>query len=62
MVRQPIEQRRRHAFSLKDLPPVTERKVAGDQQASTFVAISEYLEQEFGSGSTERQVAQLIDD
>lgn len=56
-----VQQSGRHAFSLEDLAPIAERQVAGDQQTATFVAISEYLKQKLGSGSTERQVAELID-
>lgn len=62
MVRESIQQGGCHAFSLKDLAPVAERQVAGDQQAATFVSISEYLKQQFGSRSTERQVPEFIDD
>ena len=62
MVCQPIQQGGCHAFSLEDLAPVAERKVAGDQQTAAFVAIGEYLEQKLGPGPAERQVAQFIDD
>ena len=41
MVSQAVQQSGRHAFSLEDLSPVAERKVAGDQQAATFVPICE---------------------
>ncbi|APZ91563.1 hypothetical protein Fuma_01152 [Fuerstiella marisgermanici] len=53
MVSQPIEQRGRHAFSLEDLAPVAEGKVAGDQQAAAFVAVGKYLEQQLRAGATE---------
>jgi len=53
MVSESIQQGRRHAFSLEDLVPFAERQVARDQQAAAFVAISEYLEQKFGSGTAE---------
>ena len=59
---QPIQQGGRHAFSLEDLAPVAERKVAGDQQAATLVTIDEDLKQKFGSGSAERQITQFVDD
>ena len=62
MVRQSVQQSGRHAFSLEDLAPVAERKVAGDQQTATFVPIGEYLEQKLGPGPTERQITQLVDD
>lgn len=62
MVSQAVQQSGRHAFSLEDLSPVAERKVAGDQQAATFVTIGEHLKQKFSSGSAERQVSEFIDD
>ena len=62
MVREPVQQGRRHAFALEDLVPVAEREVAGDQQAAAFVAVGEHLEQEFGPRAAERQIAEFIDD
>ncbi|MFT5324336.1 MAG: hypothetical protein ACI8P0_002197 [Planctomycetaceae bacterium] len=62
MVGESIQQGRRHAFALEDLAPVAKREVAGDQQAAAFVAVGEDLEQQLGSGPTERQVAQFVDD
>lgn len=38
---EPIEQNRRHAFSLEHLAPITEREVAGDQQTGALRAIDE---------------------
>ncbi len=60
MVSESIQQSGRHAFALEDLAPVAEGEVAGDQQAATFVTFGEHLKQKFGSGPTERQIAQLI--
>ncbi len=62
MVSQPVQQRRRHPFSLEDLVPFAERQVAGDQQAAPFVAIGKHLEQQFGTGSAEREIAQFVAD
>ncbi len=59
---QPVQQSRRHAFALEDLAPFAERQVAGDQQAGPFIPIREDLEQQFGAGPAERQVAQLVAD
>lgn len=50
---QTVQQRRCHAFALKDLAPLAECQIAGNQQAPAFVSISEYLEQQLGSGTTE---------
>ena len=38
VMRQTIQQRRRHSLALKDLPPVAEREVARDQQALPLVS------------------------
>jgi len=59
---QPVQQGSRHAFALEDLAPLTEGQVAGEQQTGPFIPIREDLEQEFGPGPTERQIAQLIAD
>ena len=63
LVREPVEQRRPHPFSLEHLPPLAKRQVARNQQeqATPLVAIREYLEQAFRSGPAERQVSKLID-
>ena len=39
MMRQPVQQGRRHAFALEDLPPIAERKIARQQKTAAFVAI-----------------------
>ena len=54
---QPVQQGRRHTFALEDLAPFTERQVAGDQQAGSFIAIGEDLEQQFGAGAAEGEVS-----
>ena len=62
MMRQAIQQGRRHAFALEDLAPVAERKVAGQQKAAAFVTIGEDLKQQFRAAPTERQVPEFIHD
>ena len=62
MMSQTIQQRRRHPFSLEHLVPFAEGQVAGDQQAAPFVAIREHLEQQLGTGSAERKIAQFVAD
>ena len=62
VVRQAIQQGGRHAFALKDLPPVAERQIARQQQAAAFVAVGENLKQQLCTATTERQVTQLVHD
>lgn len=57
-----IEQRRGHAFALEDASPLAERQVAGDEDASVFIAVGEDLEQQFRPGSVEADVTQFIHD
>lgn len=45
---------------MKDLSPVAECQVAGQQQATAFVAISEHLEEQLGAATAERAVSQLV--
>jgi hypothetical protein len=51
-----------HSFALKDLPPVAEGQVAGQQQACAFITIGEHLKQQLGTGAAEGKVSQLIAD
>ena len=60
LVCEPIKQRRRHPFALEHLSPLAERQVAGDQKAASLVAVGEDLEEQLGTGTAERQVAQLV--
>jgi hypothetical protein len=62
MVSQSVQQGRCHAFALKDLPPVAERQVAGQQQTTAFIAIGENLKQQLRTAATERQVPEFIHD
>lgn len=62
MVCDAVQKRRRHAFALEDLAPIAEGQVAGNHQASAFVAVGEDLEQQLRSRPAERQVTQLIHD
>ena len=62
MVRQAVQQGRCHAFALKDLAPVAERQVAGQQQTAAFVAICENLKQQLCTAAAERQVSEFIHD
>lgn len=61
-VREAIEQRRGHAFTLEDLAPLAKGEVAGDQDAAALVAVGEDLEEQLGSRAAEAQIAQLVDD
>ena len=62
MMGQAIQQGCRHAFALEDLAPFAKRQVAGDQQAGSFVAVGEDLEQQLSPRTAKRQVAQLVAD
>gem|GEM_PF-3275534 len=62
MMRQAIQQGRRHAFALENLAPIAERKIAGQQKTAAFVAIGEDLKQQFRTTATERQIPQFIHD
>src|SRR5262249_22920622 len=62
VVRQAVQERRRHPLALEDLIPFTERQVARDQDAATLVAIGEDSEQELDSASTHRDISQLVAD
>ena len=62
MMSQAVQQGRCHPFSLEHLVPFAEGQVAGDQQAAPFVAISEHLEQQFGTRSAERKIAEFVAD
>ena len=44
---EPIQQSRRHAYSLEHLAPITEREIAGDQRTGSVVAVGEQLERHF---------------
>ena len=62
VVSQAVQQSGRHAFALKDLTPVAERQIAGQQQAAAFVAVREDLKQQLRTAATERQITQFIHD
>ena len=62
LVREPVEQRRRHALALEHLAPLPERQVARQQQAPAFVAVREHLEEQFGAGPAEREAPQFVHD
>jgi len=53
MMRKAIQQSGGHSLPLKDLYPLTKRKIAGDQQAAPLVAVSKDLEQKLGSRTAE---------
>ena len=62
MMREPIEQRAGQPFRTEDRGPLIEWQIAGDQRGATFVALTEHLEEQFGTNGGERHVAQFIDD
>jgi len=62
MMSQPVQQGSGHLLPLKDLHPFAERKVAGNKQAASLIAISEDLEQKLGSCSAEGKITKFITD
>lgn len=62
MMRQPIQQGRRHAFALEDLAPIAEGKIARQQKTAAFVAIGKNLKQEFRTAAAERQITEFVHD
>ena len=52
-VRKSVQERPGHALSLKDLAPVAERQVTGDEHAGALVALPKDPEQELDAAATE---------
>ena len=53
VVRQAIQQGRRHSLALKDLNPFAERQIAGDQKAGSLIPVGKDLEQQLRSRTAE---------
>src|SRR3984893_9063810 len=62
MMGEPVEQGAGEPFGAEYGSPFIERQVACDQRGATFIALAEHLEEQFGTDSRERHVAQLVDD
>ena len=61
MVDEPVDHRGGDYFVAEDLAPPAERLVAGDDQAGSFVAGGDELEEQVGGFSLEGDVADLVD-
>ena len=57
MMCEPIEQGAGQALRAEDFGPLLERKVGSDQRCTTFLALAEHLEQQFGAGLGQRHEA-----
>ena len=59
---EPVQQGLGEPFAAHNLNPVLEGQIGGDDQAGAFIGPTNRLEEQFGSGFRERDVAQLIQD
>ena len=59
---EPIEQGRRHLGVTKDVAPLAEAQVGGDDHAGPLVEFAEQVEQQGTTRGAERQVAKLVQD
>jgi hypothetical protein len=59
---EPVEQCAGEPFRAKYRRPFIEWQIAGDDRGSTFIALTECLEEQFGADRCEWHIAQLIDD
>ncbi len=62
MMGEAIEERTGEAFRTEYGGPFIEWQVAGDQSGTAFIALAEHLEEQLGTDSRERHVAQFVDD
>src|SRR5579859_1473852 len=62
VVRDAVQERRRHPLALEDLVPLAERQVARDQHAGTLVPFGENPEEQLHAAATERNVPQFVTD
>ena len=57
MVCEPVEQRAGEPFRAEDRGPFIERQVGGDERGTTFIALAEHLEEQFGTDRGEGHVS-----
>jgi hypothetical protein len=62
MMGEPVEQGASEPFRAEDGRPFIERQIAGNHRCTTFIALAEYLEEQFGADGCEWHIAQFIDD
>ena len=61
MVGQAVEQCGRHLGVAEDARPFTEAEIGGDDNAGALMKLAQEMEEQRAAGSTERQVAQLVE-
>jgi hypothetical protein len=61
VMRQPVQQRRRHLGIAKDAGPFGEGQVGRDHHAGVLVELRQQVEQQGAAGLAERQIAQFIE-
>ena len=62
MMSEPVEERTGEAFGAEDAGPFIERQIGRDDGRPALVALGEDLEEQFGAGWRQGDVAQFIDD
>ena len=63
VMQQPVQQRRRQGGVLRERGvPLSERQVAGNDQAPSFVLSGDHLEEQVGLLPVHRQVANFVND
>ena len=59
---EPVEQRGGEFFGAKDLDPLAESEIGGDDGRASFVAVSQQVKEQLAAGFVERHKAELIAD
>jgi hypothetical protein len=62
MVREAIEERRRHFGVTEHRGPFAEAEIGGDDDAGSLVKFAEQVEQQGAARGTERQIAEFVED
>ena len=57
-----VEESAGQPFRAKDLGPLVEGQVGGDQSRAPLIALAEHLEEQLGSGLGQGHEAQFVDD
>jgi hypothetical protein len=61
MVREPVEHGGGHLGVAKDLWPIGERQIGGDEQRGVLVKLADQMEQQLAASLAERQIAEFVD-
>ena len=62
VVRQPVEHGGCHFRVPKNLRPVCEGEICGDQQRGVFIELADQVEQQLAPGLAERQITEFVND